>query len=86
LENELYSANIVIAPNPFTYETTISFSSEQKNTTLTIIDLPGKEIKSVTIHGTKNFILEKREIKSGTYFLKITDENKNVFIKKIIIR
>ena len=86
LENELYSANIVIAPNPFTYETTISFSSEQKNTTLTIIDLPGKEIKSVTIHGTKNFILEKREIKSGIYFLKITDENKNVFIKKIIIR
>jgi hypothetical protein len=86
LGNELYSAGIVIAPNPFNYETTISFSSEQKNTTITIIDMLGNKMKSVVIDGTQNFILDKGEMKSGIYFLKITDENKNVFNKKIVIR
>lgn len=86
VENELYSAGIAISPNPFNYETTILFSSEQKNTNLTIIDLHGKEIKSVAINGTKNFILERGEMKSGIYFLKITDEKRNVLNKKIIIQ
>ena len=76
---------INIYPNPFTSQTTISFSETQKNTTIKIMDVVGKEIKTVLFSG-KSLILEKGEMQSGIYFVQITDENKNVINKKIIIQ
>ena len=75
---------ITISPNPFTSETNISFSTEQKNTTIKIMDVVGKEIKTVLFSG-KSFIIEKGTMQSGIYFVKITFENKNVVNRKIIV-
>ena len=75
---------ITISPNPFTSQTTISFSEIQKNTTIIIMDVVGKEIKAVVFSG-KSLILEKGTMQSGVYFVQITDSNKNVVNRKVVV-
>ena len=77
--------SIIIYPNPFTSQTTITFSEEQKNTTIKIIDLLGCVVKTVTFTGTQ-LTIEKVEMKEGTYFVQITDVNKNVVNRKIVVQ
>lgn len=84
LENSL-ETSVNIYPNPFTYQTTISFAQEQKNTLVKIVDLLGKEIKSIAFSG-RELTIEKGEMKAGIYFVQIIDENKNVVNNKIIIQ
>jgi hypothetical protein len=79
------NSNISIAPNPFTSETTITFSDEQKNTTIKIIDVIGKEIKSISFSG-KQLVIEKGEMKPGIYLVQAINENQNVETKKIVIQ
>jgi len=76
---------ISIFPNPFTFQTTISFNEEQINTILRIIDLSGKMIKTYSFTG-KQLTIERGEMMSGIYFVQIISENKNVTTKKIVIQ
>lgn len=76
---------ITISPNPFSTQTSISFNESQKNTSIKIIDLLGKEIKTLRVTG-KQIEIEKGEMRTGIYFLQIFDEKKNVVNKKIIIQ
>ncbi|MFN0187992.1 MAG: T9SS type A sorting domain-containing protein [Bacteroidia bacterium] len=86
IENLISNENsVTVYPNPFTYATTIEFTEVQMNTTLKITDLLGKVIKSLTFTG-KQLTIEKEEMKAGIYFVQTTDNKKNVYIKKIIIR
>ena len=84
--NQLIADNsISIYPNPFTSQTTISFSTEQTNTSIKITDVIGKEIKTINFTGTQ-YVLEKGIMKSGIYFVQITDANKNVVNRKIVVQ
>lgn len=74
-----------IYPNPFTSQTTISFSEEQKNTTIKITDVIGKEIMKLNFTG-RQLTIDRAAMKSGIYFVQITDEKKNTCNKKIIIQ
>lgn len=76
---------ITIYPNPFTLQTTINFSEEQKNTTIKITDLLGKEIKTINFTG-RQLVIDKGNMKEGIYFVQTTDEKKNTLNKKIIIK
>ncbi|MCW3084267.1 MAG: hypothetical protein JWP12_1633 [Bacteroidetes bacterium] len=84
LEND-FSNSINIYPNPFTSQTTISFSEDQSHTLIKITDALGKEIKTIDYSG-KSCTIDKGEMKEGIYFVKITDEQKNVVNRKIIIQ
>ncbi len=75
---------ISVFPNPFSSQTTLSFSQEQKNSTIKILDVVGKEIKTQTFSG-KELIIEKGEMQAGVYFVEITDEKKNVTNKKVVV-
>ncbi len=84
--NELIDIlDIEIFPNPFTSQTTISFSEQQMNTTIKIKDILGKEMKSINFTG-KQCIIEKGEMRKGIYFVNITYENKKIINKKIVIQ
>lgn len=84
--NEIDNAlQLNIYPNPFTNFTAISFSKEQNNTTIKILDIIGKVISTQNFSGTE-FILEKEDLKEGVYFIQAIDENKNVMNKKIVIQ
>jgi photosystem II stability/assembly factor-like uncharacterized protein len=79
------ASNINIYPNPFTTQTTITFNTEQQNTTINITDLLGKEIKTINFTG-RQLAIDKEEMKAGIYFLQTTDEQKNVTSRKIVIQ
>ncbi|MGZ4034926.1 MAG: choice-of-anchor tandem repeat GloVer-containing protein [Bacteroidia bacterium] len=74
-----------VSPNPFTEQTTISFNEEQKNCTIKIIDVLGKEIKMISFTG-KQLIIEKGEMLKGFYLVQVIDANKNVANKKIVLQ
>jgi hypothetical protein len=76
---------INIYPNPFASQTTIVFNEEQKQATIKITDLMGKEIDVIHFSG-KELILNKGEMHAGIYFVQIIDENKTFVTKKIIIQ
>lgn len=77
-------SEITIAPNPFTLQTTITFNEEQKHGIIKIIDVLGKEIKTIPFTG-KQLIIEKGSMQAGIYFLQVKTEQK-VQSKKIIIQ
>lgn len=80
-----FVAGINISPNPFTFQTNILFNEAQKNSTIKIMDILGKEIKSINFKG-KQLTIEKGEMKEGIYFVQVIDENKNVVNKKIVMQ
>ncbi len=82
-ENNL-NEDVVISPNPFTSLTTISFSAEQTNTTIKITDILGKEIKAINFTG-KELIIMKGTMQAGIYFVQITDANKNIVNRKVLV-
>ncbi len=74
-----------VYPNPFNSFATITFSEEQKNINIKIINMLGEEIKLFPMFKTgKKLIIEKGEMKPGIYFLQAQTEL-GVVIKKIII-
>jgi len=76
---------ISIYPNPFTFQTTISFSVEQKNTSIIITDLLGNEIYSENFSG-KQLLINKSELKAGIYFVQTIDKKNHTTNNKIIIQ
>ena len=74
-----------VFPNPFTSQTTIVFSKEQKLTTIKIFDVLGNEINTIYFTGSQ-LTIEKGEMTAGIYFISITDVKKNTINKKIIIQ
>ncbi len=48
------------------------------------MDVVGKEIKTISFTG-KLCVIEKGTMQSGIYFVQITDENKNVVNRKIVV-
>lgn len=84
-DHKLDESNISIYPNPFTSQTILSFSNEQKNITIEITDVLGREIKTTNFTG-KQFTLLREEMSTGVYLVKVTGENKSVVSKKIIVQ
>ncbi len=85
IANSNSASEITISPNPFTSQTTILFAQEQKQTTIKIMDVLGKEMRTMMFSG-KQLLLEKEEMQNGIYFIQIIDVNKKVTIKRIILQ
>jgi photosystem II stability/assembly factor-like uncharacterized protein len=83
--NEVNTNSFELYPNPTTSETTINFAVEQKNTTIRITDVLGKEIKTINFTG-RQLTIEKGELKQGIYFVQTTDEQKNICNRKVVIQ
>jgi hypothetical protein len=79
------SMDLSIYPNPFTSQTNILFSQEQKNIRIRITDISGKEIKTIYFTGRK-LTIDRAEMNAGIYFVQISDEQKNLSNKKIIVQ
>lgn len=75
---------INVFPNPFNTQTTIDLNAGYKNATLKIIDVLGKELKSINFNG-KQIVLQREELNNGIYFIQIISENKIIATNKIII-
>lgn len=76
---------ITIFPNPFTTQTTISFSKEIKNAKVKILDVLGKEVKNINFSGNQ-LIIGKGELNAGVYFIQIVLEKEIIANEKIVIQ
>ena len=79
-------SNVAVYPNPFTNQAVITFSQEQINTTVNIMDLQGKVVKTFLMNGTNNLIIEREQMKAGIYFVQIMFEKRSVVNKNIIVQ
>jgi hypothetical protein len=79
------SSFVKIVPNPLKSQATVHFSNEQKNATIKIIDVSGKEVRSFNCSDNQ-FQLEKGNLKAGYYFIQITKQSGNVLNEKLIIQ
>ncbi len=83
---ESYSNNsITISPNPFSTLTTITFSSEQKNTIIKVVNVLGETIQQLTT-SNQQLTLDMSNVAKGIYFVRIEDEKKNVVNRKIVVQ
>ncbi len=82
LNNRNTANTISISPNPFTSTTTITFSEEQKNTTVLISDILGNTIQQLTTNN-QQLILDMSSLAKGIYFLQINND-KGTVNKKLI--
>lgn len=80
-----FNNSITVSPNPFSSQTTISFSEIQQNTVVKIIDVVGQEIRKVNVSGTKNVVMERGDLSKGIYFLQI-EKGSTVINRKIMIQ
>ena len=81
-----YIPSLSVAPNPFHSTTTVScsnYQSKNQKSTLTLLDLFGREIRSCTFHN--NYQLERNGISNGMYLLRVVDGNGITSTAKVII-
>ena len=89
LQNE---SSFVISPNPFTSQTTISFSEIQKNTTIKIMDLEGRIINDkLLIINRKSATLDMSGYAKCIYFVQIIVDSAgsptyNVVNRKVVVQ
>ncbi|MBI4946004.1 MAG: T9SS type A sorting domain-containing protein [Bacteroidetes bacterium] len=84
--NEIYNNNsITIFPNPFSTQTTLQTTTSCKNTTLTVYNSLGQQVKQLTNITGKSITLHRDNLPSGLYFIRLTQENKTLATDKLII-
>jgi hypothetical protein len=77
--------DIQIYPNPFSSQTNIHFSKEQKNVAIKIADLSGKVIKTISFSGSL-LSIDRANLQAGIYFVQITDDKMNFTNRKIVVQ
>jgi streptogramin lyase len=84
--DKLYSHfnNIIVYPNPFTYKTTIQIPNSLKDSYMLIVtDLSGKVCRIVNDINTSEYVLEKKNLKEGFYFIEL--RGPKIYRGKIVI-
>ena len=77
---------MVLAPNPFTNQTTLTIEGSYHNPILFIYNLMGQEIRSIAVGTTNQLTIQRNQISPGMYFYKLIEDNKEVLgIGKMIV-
>jgi len=74
-----------IAPNPFYESANILLNKFSNNVTLKIYNVIGSEVRSINFSG-KQYLIEKKDLTPGIYFVQLISENETAVTKKIIIQ
>lgn len=74
-----------ILPNPLISSTTIHTIRNLQNATLTILNSYGQTLKQVKNISGNSVFLSRDNLASGLYFIRLTEENKTIAVKKLII-
>jgi hypothetical protein len=84
--SELNSTKLLfkIYPNPFSIQATLTFSIEQKNSSVIITDIYGNKIKEIIFSGVQ-LAIGKEELKTGIYFVQANDK-KSIYTLKLIVQ
>lgn len=82
LENNI---SFKIYPNPFKDEATMQTDYHLKNATLTVVNYFEQTIKQINNISGQTVTISRGNLASGLYFVRLTEENKLLITKKIVI-
>jgi hypothetical protein len=77
--------NIFIYPNPCYFETTLQTKRILENATLTICNSIGQNVKQIKNISGYTITLSRDNLKSGLYFVLLTQKNKTILVDKLMI-
>lgn len=84
-ENTILPDKLMIYPNPFNSKTVLQTEGSLNNAILTVYNSFGQTVKEIkNIKGTE-VTLEKNNLPSGLYFVRLTQNNKIITADKLII-
>lgn len=72
-------------PNPFLTQTTLQTDFLLKNATLTVFNSMGQQVKQIKNISGQTITLNRDNLLSGLYFLQLTQDNKILVTKKLVI-
>ncbi len=75
LKNHFFKPSFEIYPNPFSSNTTIYIASEISNFEIAIFDIHGNLVKREEYHNSNKLILERDQLISGVYMIRMTNLN-----------
>jgi hypothetical protein len=72
-------------PNPFSISTTLQIGAEFENITLSVFNSFGQEVKQYKNINGGSYTFNRDNLPSGIYFLRLSQKNKLIALKKIVI-
>jgi hypothetical protein len=76
---------VAIYPNPFTTSTLIKLNSPAVNASLYVYNLYGQLVREVNAINEDAIVLQKDNLQSGIYFIKLIQDNIEVISEKLIV-
>ena len=76
---------ITISPNPFSSQTILQSNKVLKDVTLTIYNSHTQIVKQIKNISGQTIILDRDNLTSGLYFLRLTEKDKIYLSEKILI-
>ncbi|MFA7379816.1 MAG: T9SS type A sorting domain-containing protein [Bacteroidia bacterium] len=79
------NGSVIIYPNPFTSQTVLQTDNVLINAKLIISNVLGQTVMELNNISGQTIILQRNNLPVGQYFLRLTEDNKQIATKKIII-
>jgi len=83
-ETIVQKIQIQVSPNPFSSSTTLQSYKPFTNATFILYNAFGQEVRSMVISHSP-FVIERSDLPSGLYFIRLVQDNKIVATDKLII-
>ena len=84
-DNFIKTNKVVISQNPFSNETTLTFKTVLNKVNLIIYNSAGQLVKQVKNISGESYILNRDNLESGIYFLRVSENNDVIATEKFVI-
>ena len=85
LDNFIKTNKVVISQNPFSNETTLTFKTVLNKVNLIIYNSAGQVVKQIKNISGQSYILNRENLETGIYFLRVSENNDIIATEKFII-
>jgi hypothetical protein len=85
VSNSSINLDLELYPNPFSIETTLRTNDFFNNTTLTVYNSIGQQVKQIKNISGQAITLSRENIPSGLYFIRVSQDNKTFGTEKLLI-
>jgi hypothetical protein len=85
IDNYFISNEHLIFPNPFSTETTLHSDRFLKDATLTFYNIFGEQVKQLKNISGQSITLQRDNLPSGIYFIRLTQGNKVITTEKLVV-
>jgi preprotein translocase subunit YajC len=84
-EENNFIDEITVFPNPFSTQAILQTGNLLHNATLTLDNVFGQTVKQIKNISGQTIVLSRDNLVSGLYFLRLTEDNKTIATKKLVI-